>query len=149
MGPGSLRRAIERKSPMLLHRSVRTGSSILANYSANGLFPLKRASRAQLRIPGRMEFSERTGAGTGQPRASSIFIDPLHEYAASGYGLFPFVPPARRSTFGNSRSLGHRVFSHAFANSQLYLRSDAALTVYFGECSACSGGTGHHSYSFC
>jgi hypothetical protein len=53
----------------------------------------------------------------------------LHEYAASGYGLFPFVPPARRSTFGNSRSLGHRVFSHAFANSQLYLRSDAAFTM--------------------
>src|ERR1700738_2074767 len=106
MGPGSLRRAIERKSPMLLHRSVRTGSSILANYSANGLCPVKRASRAQLRIPGRMEFSERTGAGTGQPRASSIFIDPLHEYAASGYGLFPFVPPARPSTFGNSLPWG-------------------------------------------
>src|ERR1700738_4985786 len=105
MGPGSLRRAIERKSPMLLHRSVRTGSSILANYSANGLFPWKRASRAQLRIPGRMEFSERTGAGTGQPRASSIFIDPLHEYAASGYGLFPFVPPAWRSTFGSVHGL--------------------------------------------
>jgi hypothetical protein len=32
MGPGSLRRAIERKSPMLLHRSTRTGSSTLANY---------------------------------------------------------------------------------------------------------------------
>src|ERR1700730_3955116 len=36
MGPGSLRRAIERKSPMLLHRSIRTGSSIIANYSATG-----------------------------------------------------------------------------------------------------------------
>jgi hypothetical protein len=31
-----------------------------------------------------MEFSERTGAGTGQPRASSILIDPLHEYGLSG-----------------------------------------------------------------
>src|SRR5437660_734746 len=47
MGPGSLRRAIERKSPMLLHRSIRTGSSIFANYSAtgrslaHGLRPLK------------------------------------------------------------------------------------------------------------
>jgi hypothetical protein len=47
MGPGSLRRAIERKSPMLLHRSIRTGSSIFANYNAtgrslaHGLRPLK------------------------------------------------------------------------------------------------------------
>src|SRR5712692_7097091 len=32
----SVRRAIERKSPMLLHRSIRTGSSIFANYSATG-----------------------------------------------------------------------------------------------------------------
>src|SRR2546425_12906943 len=36
MGPGSLRRAIERKSPMLLHRSIRTGSSIFATYRATG-----------------------------------------------------------------------------------------------------------------
>jgi hypothetical protein len=36
MGPGSLRRAIERKSPMLLHRSTRTGSSTFANYKATG-----------------------------------------------------------------------------------------------------------------
>src|ERR1700682_5373464 len=36
MGPGSLRRAIERKSPMLLHRSIRTGSSTFANYRATG-----------------------------------------------------------------------------------------------------------------
>src|ERR1700674_1088454 len=47
MGPGSLRRAIERKSPTLLHRSIRTGSSIFANYRAtgrslaHGLCPLK------------------------------------------------------------------------------------------------------------
>src|SRR5207247_9531918 len=47
MGLGRLRRAIERKSPMLLHRSIRTGSSIFANYSAtgrsleHGLCPLK------------------------------------------------------------------------------------------------------------
>jgi hypothetical protein len=45
-------------------------------------------------------------AGTGQRRASSIFIDSLHEYAASGYGLFPFVPPAGRSTFGRLASPG-------------------------------------------
>src|SRR5713101_939228 len=51
MGPGSLRRAIERKSPMLLHRSIRTGSSIFANYSvtgrslAHGLSPLKRREK--------------------------------------------------------------------------------------------------------
>jgi hypothetical protein len=30
MGPGSFRRAIKRKSPMLLHRSTRTGSSTFA-----------------------------------------------------------------------------------------------------------------------
>jgi hypothetical protein len=98
---------------------------ILANYSANGLCPLKRASRAAQ--------DPRPDGIFGKDRGSrvhpSILIDPLHEYAASGYGLFPFVPPARRSTFGNSRSLGHRVFSHAFANSQLYLRSDAAFTM--------------------
>ena len=45
-------------------------------------------------------------AGTGQRRASSIFIDSLHEYGASGYGLFPFVPPAGRSTFGRLASPG-------------------------------------------
>jgi hypothetical protein len=38
--------------------------------------------------------------------------------------------------------------ANAFANSQLYLRSDAAAFMFCGECSACSGGTGHHSYSF-
>src|SRR6478672_10634199 len=36
-GPRSLRRAIERKSPMLLHRSTRTGSSTFAHYKATGL----------------------------------------------------------------------------------------------------------------
>src|SRR6266568_8705606 len=35
MGPGSLRLAIERKSFTLLHRSIRTASSIFATYSAS------------------------------------------------------------------------------------------------------------------
>src|ERR1700688_3703059 len=51
MSAGSLRRAIERISPMLLHRSIRTGSSIFANYRAtgrslaHGLCPLKRREK--------------------------------------------------------------------------------------------------------
>jgi hypothetical protein len=49
---------------------------------------------------------------------------------------------------GRLASQGGTGFGHAFVNSQIYLRSDAAFTMYFGECSACSGGTGHHNYSF-
>jgi hypothetical protein len=37
---------------------------------------------------------------------------------------------------GRLASQGGTGFGHAFVNSQIYLRGDAAFTMYFGECSA-------------
>ena len=65
-------------------------------------------------------------------------------------GLFHFVPAAGRSTFWQARVPKGTGFSHAILNCilQLYLCSDGAFTMCFGEYSACSDGTGHDSYSF-
>jgi hypothetical protein len=80
----------------------------------------------------------RPGRGGGAP-----YRQRAHEQSQSTLS-FLFLRPGGVHLVGLSRAPG---LANAFANSQLYLRSDAAF-MYCGECSACSGGTGHHSYSF-
>ena len=102
----------------------RQGDSRTRREAATGLLNRHRQSR------GRKSAHEKSSAG-GRKLATLC----LHSPGRAEYILWARVP----------RGTG---FSHAFVDLQLYLRSDAAFTMYFGKCSACSGGTGHHSYSF-
>src|SRR5712692_1140606 len=118
MGPGSLRRAIERKSPMLLHRSIRTGSSIFANYSvtgrslAHGLCALKRREKR----PARAVVSTRLQTPLPAEAPWACWTTPIVSTASPRPQQQGFVQGPRRvrSAFGHDR---RRSLALAFADA--------------------------------